>query len=75
MNAKTLEPTAAFPYLGRTFVFNNRDWLDLYHNPGKALRWWGMVTKVLKRTGKTVRMREIICKVVVHMVLLYGRKI
>ena len=32
---------------------------------------WGMVSRVLEKTGERVRDREMLCKVVVQTVLLY----
>ena len=32
VNAEPLEPGDAFPYLGRTVVYNNSDWEAMHHN-------------------------------------------
>ena len=75
MNSDPLQPDTAFLYLGHTVAFNNSDWKNLYHNLRKAWFWWGVATKVLKRTGATVRTWGILYKEVVHTVLLYGSEI
>ena len=67
-----LETTSAFPYLGRTVDFNNSDWSDLYRNMRKAQWWWGVVGKVLTKTGETAQAWAMIYKVVVKTVILYG---
>ena len=65
VNADPLEPTAAFPQLGRIVAFNNSDWVDLYQKLRKAWHRWGVVAKVLTRTGSTVQSRAMLYKVVV----------
>ena len=39
-----------FTYLGRTVIFNNNNWADLYKNTRKSQQRWGMVEKVLTKT-------------------------
>ena len=63
-----MEPATDFLYLGRKVEFNNSDWAALYQNLWKALRQWGFVTKVLKRTRVTVRAQEILYMAVVQTV-------
>ena len=36
VDMKPLESTAYFPYLRRTFTYNNTDWEELYANLRKA---------------------------------------
>ena len=67
-----LDTTASFPYLGCTVDFNNSDWSDLYRNMRKAQWWWGVVGKVMTKTGETVQAWAMIYKVVVKTVILYG---
>ena len=51
MNAEPLETAVAFPYLGLTGAYNNRNWEALYNNFRKARRWWGRVGEVVTKTG------------------------
>ena len=71
MNTDPLEPVAEFPYLGRTFVYNNIKWVTLYQNIWKAQWRWAMVEKVVKKTGETVWVRGMLHKAVMKLVLLY----
>ena len=70
-NAEKLEPAAACPYLCHTVEFNNSNWAVLQRNLQKAWCWWGMVAKVLTRTGVTVQAQSMLYKAVVKTVLLY----
>ena len=38
INAETLPPSEAFPYLGRTITYNNSNWEAVYQNLRKARR-------------------------------------
>ena len=58
MNAEPLDPSVAFPYLGRTVAYNNRDWVDLYQNLKKTRRRFGVVAKVVKKMVSMVRVAE-----------------
>ena len=60
--------------MGRTISYNNSDWAAVYLNLRKAWRRWGMVSRVLKRTGETVRAQGAIFKAVAQSFLLYGRE-
>ena len=62
LNLNPLESAAAFTYLGRTIAYNNSKWASLYHNMGKARRRWGMVLKLLQKTGATLRSRSMMYK-------------
>ena len=62
------------PYLGRTITYKNINWSALYHNLEKARRRWGMVLRVLEKTGEAVIDREIMYKAVVQTMMLYGRE-
>ena len=54
VNLEPLETTEAFPYFVHTVLFRNRDWSDLYGNLSKAHWRWGVVAKVLMKTGVAV---------------------
>ena len=43
MNSDSMDPPAAFSYLGLTVAYNKIDWADLYQNCKKDQRWWVMV--------------------------------
>ena len=75
LDLNTLEEKTEFPYLGRTVMYNNNDWEALYINLRKAQRRWGMVAKVLGKTGVLIKVQEMMYKAVVYVVLLYGSKI
>ena len=72
VNVEPLDPDVEFPYLGRTVAYNNSDWAGLYHNLRKAQRRWGIVGKVVTKTGTTVQSQGILYKEIVQLVLLYG---
>ena len=55
INADTLPPSEAFPYLGRTITYNNSNWAVVCLNLQKVWRQWGMIARVLERTGATVQ--------------------
>ena len=55
INAETLPPSEAFPYLGRTITCNNSNCAAVYLNLQKAHRRWGMVARVIERTVETVQ--------------------
>ena len=74
INAETLPPSEAFPYLRRKIAYNNSNWEAVYLNMRKAWRRWGMVVRVLEKTGATVRTRGAMYKAVVQSVLLYVSK-
>ena len=57
INANTLPPSEASPYLGLTITFNNSNWAAVYLNLRKDRMRWGMIARVLERTGATVRAR------------------
>ena len=67
-----LEMVSSFVYLGRVVTHNNSDWATLYRNLKKALKRWGLVSRVLEKTGASARVRGMFYKVVVQTVLLYG---
>ena len=75
VNLNPLEETTAFPYLGRTFKYNNSDWVALYINLRKDHRRWGMVEKVMGERGVPINAWTMMYKLVVQSVLLYGSKI
>ena len=75
INAKTVPPSEAFPYLRQTITYNNSDWAEVYPNLQKARRWWGMISTVLERTGEKVRSRGEMYKAVTQLVLLYVSEI
>ena len=55
VKSEPLKPAAAFPYLGSTVTYNNSDWAELHKNLRKAWRRWGVVGKVVTKTGATIR--------------------
>ena len=69
-----LETTAAFLYFLFTVNFNNSNWVAMYRNLRKSQWRWGVVVKVMLKTGSTVRACEMMYKAVVQKVLLYGSK-
>ena len=72
INAETVLPPEVFPYLRRTIAYNNIDWGVVYLNLRKARRWWGMVARLLERTGAMVRAQGDLYKVVMQSVMLCG---
>ena len=72
-NLNPLEATAVLLYLGRTVMYNNSDWSDIYSNLSKAHRIWGMVEKVVGKTVEPTKAHEMMNKALVHAVILYGR--
>ena len=55
VNVEPLDQAADFPYLDRTVTYNNSTWAALYQNIRKAWRRWGVVGKVVTKTGSTVQ--------------------
>ena len=55
-------------------VTNNSDWTALYANLNKSQRSWRMVEKVLGKTGAPIKAQEMMYKVLVQNLLLYGIK-
>ena len=72
INVKTLPSLKELPYLGRTITFNNSNWAAVYLNLRKFWRQWGVIARVLERTGVTVRSWGEIYKEVAQLVLIYG---
>ena len=72
VNVDPLEKAVDFPYLGRTFTYNNSNWEALYQNPHKSRRLWGVVGKVVTKTGAMVRLQGILYKTIVQSVMIYG---
>ena len=72
INAESLETAVAFPYLLQTVGYNNSDRADLYQNIRKARRRWGVVAKVVTKTGAMVQVWALFYKAFVQTVLLYG---
>ena len=72
INAEALSPSEAVPYLGRIIVFNKSYWAAVYQNLRKYQNRWGMVARVMERTGAMVESQGAVYKVVAHLVLLYG---
>ena len=60
----------AFPYLGHTITHNNSDWAAVYHNLRKTWQQWGMIYKVLTKTGEIVWACGMLYKVILQMVIL-----
>ena len=74
INANTLLPFEPPPYLGSTIAYNNSDWTAVFQNLRKAQRRWGIISKLLTKTGAKVWARRMTYKAVVQIMLLYGRK-
>ena len=72
VNLNPLEATITFPYHRRTVAYNNSDWAALYSNLRNSQRRWGMVEKVLGKTGVPIKTWAIIYKLLVQAVLMYG---
>ena len=72
INADTLKPSEEFTYLGRKNAYNKSDWTAVNLNLQKTWRRWGMVARVLERTGATVQTHVEMYKAVAKMLLLYG---
>ena len=70
VNSDSMDPPAAFSYLGLTVAYNKIDWADLYHNCKKDQRWWVMLLKVITKSGTAMMAQAMMYKVVVYMVLL-----
>ena len=64
INAEALPPSEAFPYLGWTSVYNNRNWPLVYQNLSKAQRQWGVIYRVLVNTVATVQSQGMMYKAV-----------
>ena len=54
INADILTLLEAFPYLGRNITYNNISWAAIYLNICKYWRRWGVIARVLERTGAMV---------------------
>ena len=63
-----------FPHMGRIVAYNNINWAALYQNIRKAWQRWGMVAKVVTKTGLPVRVKGMLYKATIKLVLLYGIK-
>ena len=72
INEEALLPSEAFPYLGRMIAYNNIDWMAVYQNLREARRWWGMIVRVLTKTGAMVQDRGMIYKAVSQFAFFYG---
>ena len=72
INQEPLDSVSTFVYLGRTIAFNNSDWPALCRNLKRAQQRWGMVARVLEKTGASKKTRGTFYKAVVQSVLLYG---
>ena len=71
INADPLSLSEAFPYLGRKIAYKNSDWLALFQNLKKLRRGWGMIERVLTKTGSTMWDRGMMYKAVEQSVLMY----
>ena len=74
INTKTLPLSDTFPYLGHIIAYNNSNWVAVYLNLRKARMRWVVITRVLERTGATVRAWGAMYKAVAQLLLLYGIK-
>ena len=71
---ETLPLSEAFPYLGRTITYNNSDWVSFYLNLRKSQRRWGMVERLIERTGSTAHDQVDMYKAVAQSVILCASK-
>ena len=74
INVDTLSTLYAFPYLKRMIAYKNSDWPEVFHNLRKAQIRWGIISKVLIKTGETVRSRGMIRRSVAQTVMLQDRE-
>ena len=58
-------------YLYQKTAYNKGDWVAVYQNLQKSRRQWGMIVRMMERTGETVRDRVAIYKAVVQSMFLY----
>ena len=75
INTEVLPPLEVFPYFGRTIAFTNSNWPVVYQNLRKAQRRWGMIARVLVKTGATVRAHWMMYKAVAQSLILYSSEI
>ena len=61
--------------MGRKIAYNNSDWAAVYLNLRKYRRRWGMIVRVIERTGSMVRNQVAMYKAVAQYMLLYGNEI
>ena len=69
-NGIPLERVDMFRYLGRLLAGNNNDWPAVFHNLVKARRQWGMLSRVLIKTGVAPHIVGLFYKVICQSVLL-----
>ena len=74
INSETLPLSDALLYLRRKIAYNNSNCPAVLLNLNKERRWWGMILRVLMKTGAIVWVRGMMYKAVAQAVLLYGRK-
>ena len=60
--------------MGHTITYNDNKCEALYHNLGKVQRRWGVVLKLLEKTGPSLRYRSMMYTEVLQTVILYGIK-
>ena len=75
VNLNPLEAAILFLHLRRTITYNNIDWAELHRNLRKSHGIWGMIVKVIGKTGRPIKLQAMIYKVVFEAVLLYGSEI
>ena len=75
MNEESLTLYEDFPYLRKKIVYNNSNWQAVYQNLRKLRSWWGMIMRVLEKTGTTVWSRGMMYNAVAQSVILYCSKI
>ena len=73
VNLNPLKATTAFPCLRHTITYNNSYWVALCSNLCKSKRRWGVVEKVMGKTGAPIKACAMVYKAVVQEMLLYGR--
>ena len=75
VNLNPLEAAILFLHLRRTITYNNSDWAELHRNLRKSHGIWGMIVKVIGKTGRPIKVQVMMYKVVFQAVLLYGSEI
>ena len=66
-----IEAATTLQYLGHTITYNISYWGALYSNLRKSQRIWGVVEKVLGKTGAPIKSCEMMYKAAFHAVFLY----
>ena len=74
LKSHLLEPVDDFTYLSCNITYNNSNMAAMHNNLGKAMRRWGVISKVMMKMGETVQASGMLYKAVAQTVILYGIK-